>query len=92
MLSVGSTTGEAADVINRNGFGLVSNDVEEIAGQLRKWLDQKGSGMVSGTDKTLIQPYSRIEQFEKLKSFLTETLKKQGSESGFPGRRQENLS
>lgn len=41
MLAIGSETGEAADIIRRGNFGLVTNDPDKIVQNLKHWIDQK---------------------------------------------------
>jgi len=70
ILSVGLETGEAARLIEDNGFGVVSKDPERIAGQLREWLAQHRAGGVPGLDRERAALFSRDRQFEKLERFL----------------------
>lgn len=73
ILSVGSETGEAADIIRDNGFGLVSNKPEVIAQTLRAWLTQKNGGLIPPPSGD-IAAFARPRQFEKLDAFLARLL------------------
>lgn len=70
ILSVGSTTGEAADIIRENGFGVVSREPDEIATALNRWLDEKRSGGIPGLDDTRRANFDRNVQFANLLEFL----------------------
>lgn len=70
ILSIGGTEGEAADIIRDNGFGLVSNDVDEIVGYLKKSLTDKTNIPNPNRDK-----FMRSAQFEKIANFMTRLVK-----------------
>jgi glycosyltransferase involved in cell wall biosynthesis len=70
ILSVGLETGEAARLIEDNGFGLVSKDPDRIAAQLRLWLAQRRAGGVAALDPARASRFSRDRQFEALEGFL----------------------
>ena len=70
ILSVGSTTGEAADIIRDNNFGLVSNNVEEIKNYLEQRLEEKENGIDLNPVNPNKEKYSRAIQFEKIETFL----------------------
>ena len=70
ILSVGSTTGEAADIIRDNGFGVVSREPGEIAAALGHWLDEKRSGGIPGLDEARRVKFDRNVQFDTLLQFL----------------------
>lgn len=73
ILSIGSETGEAAEIVRSGGFGLVSNDPEVLAEQLRVWIAQKQATPrlpdVRSPQKHL---YTRGGQFDLLDRFLSE--------------------
>ncbi|MEZ5758141.1 MAG: glycosyltransferase [Emcibacteraceae bacterium] len=68
ILSIGGTEGEAADIIRDNNFGLVSNDVDEIAGYLKTQLQSKKSSKESCNPNQ--KKFERSAQFEKLEKFM----------------------
>ena len=73
ILSVGSTTGEAADIIRNNNFGLVSNDADEIAVYLEKQLSNKENHTSTKTIPVEDQiKFARSIQFEKIEQMLDE--------------------
>ena len=79
ILSVGSVTGEAADIIRDNDFGVVSNDSNEIANYLEDCL-KKMTENASRIRKTPNRDnYARSIQFEKIENFLIELAGKNDS-------------
>jgi glycosyltransferase involved in cell wall biosynthesis len=70
ILSVGLETGEAADIITENGFGIVTKDPEAIARHLRRRLAEKRAGGVPANDAMARTQFSRDGQFAKLETFL----------------------
>ena len=70
ILSLGSTTGEAADIVRDNDFGLVSNDVDEIAAYLLKLLENKKQNKQEMSPNPNREKFTRAKQFEKLVSFM----------------------
>ncbi|MGD8326240.1 MAG: glycosyltransferase [Sphingomonadales bacterium] len=68
ILALGSTTGEAVDIIRSENLGLVSNDAKEIAAQLKKWYDEKtvAGGQVLAPQVDEPERYSRKRQFQKI--------------------------
>lgn len=72
VLAVGSTTGEAVDIIRSGGFGFVSNDPMEIARQLRAWIElkRKHDGRLPDLDRAATLQYMRDEQFNKIGDLL----------------------
>lgn len=68
ILAIGSTTGEAADIIRRNHFGTVSNSPIEIARQLSAWIDIKTSNGCRLPDlpEGPTASFVRERQFEKV--------------------------
>jgi glycosyltransferase involved in cell wall biosynthesis len=74
ILSLGSITGEAADILRKHGLGLVTNDVDEVAAQLKKWLKLKKQGGVPAPRKSDLEIFSRPHQFRELDKFLKSCL------------------
>lgn len=74
ILALGSTTGEAVDIVRAEKLGLVSNDAQEIAAQLEDWFQQKMSagGQVPGPEVKDPQRYSRARQFTIIRDKLRE--------------------
>ncbi len=70
ILSLGSTTGEAADIIRDNDFGLVSNDAQEVAAYLSDMLDNKNQGKLTAAYSPNREKFTRAKQFEKLVTFM----------------------
>jgi len=81
ILSVGRTEGEAADIIRRNSFGLVSNDPGEIAEFLRRALEI-GAEAACGYDPRKADVFRRERQFETVESFLATAAEKPRERSG----------
>ncbi len=70
ILSLGSTTGEAADIIRDNGFGLVSNYVDEVAAYLDDLLKKKQQVKQQEAPNPNREKFTRAGQFEKLVTFM----------------------
>jgi len=70
ILSLGSTTGEAADIIRDNDFGLVSNNVDEVAAYLSAMLENKKQGKMPTSYNPNREKFTRAKQFEKLVAFM----------------------
>jgi len=72
VLAVGSTTGEAAEIIRGGPFGVVSNSPMEIAQQLRAWIAQKRSagGRLPDLPARPTEAFLRETQFAKLDPLL----------------------
>lgn len=70
ILVLGSTTGEAADIVRDNDFGLVSKDVDEIAEYLSDMLDKKKQGKLTVPENRNRENFTRAGQFEKLVTFM----------------------
>ncbi len=70
ILSLGSTTGEAADIVRDNAFGLVSNDVDEVAAYLSDLLEKKRQGTPEAVENPNRENFTRVRQFEKLVTFM----------------------
>lgn len=75
ILSLGSTTGEAAEIIRQNGLGLVTNDKDQIIRQLEEWLAQKRNGKVPPPPEQDLAVFSRPYQFGELVKFIQANLK-----------------
>lgn len=75
ILSLGSTTGEAAEIIRKNGLGLVTNDKDQIIKQLGEWLAQKRNGRVPAPPEQDLAVFSRPYQFGELMKFIEANLK-----------------
>jgi glycosyltransferase involved in cell wall biosynthesis len=70
ILSVGSTRGEAADIVRAGPFGLVSNQPAEIAAWLRDKLAEKAlHGRLPDLPAAAVAPYDRALQFAKVDAF-----------------------
>ncbi|MEQ9642495.1 MAG: hypothetical protein RIM84_20875 [Alphaproteobacteria bacterium] len=76
ILSIGSTTGEAADVIRDGDFGLVANDTDVIANQLRAWLEQKcaNGGRLPDMPAAPTTAFLRDTQFEQIDALIAQVL------------------
>ncbi len=76
ILSVGSTTGEAADIVRRGAFGCVSNDPMEILKKLQFWIaeKQRRGGRLADLDIGGAMPYHRDVQFEKVLNLIEDTI------------------
>jgi len=70
VLSLGSTTGEAADIIRDNSFGLVSNDVDQVAAWLTKIWQEKKAGKSASPANPNREKFTRARQFAKLVAFM----------------------
>ncbi|MDX5360753.1 MAG: hypothetical protein LPL00_05175 [Alphaproteobacteria bacterium] len=76
ILSIGSTSGEAAEIVRAGPFGLVSNDPDEIAAQLRAWLDQiEAEGRIPDLSADAARPFERAAQFRKIETLLDEVVR-----------------
>lgn len=70
ILSVGSTVGEAADIIRDNDLGVVSNDVDEIAKYLKSCIAAKDKDVNWSAPNVNRERFKRSSQFKKLEKFL----------------------
>jgi glycosyltransferase involved in cell wall biosynthesis len=72
ILAVGSTTGEAAEIIRGGDFGLVSNSPMEIAEQLRSWIVEKhaAGGRLPDLPQESTEAFLRETQFRKIDPLL----------------------
>ena len=70
ILSVGSTRGEAADIVRAGPFGLVSNTPSEVAAWLRERLAEKAAhGRLPDLPAERVAPYDRALQFARVDAF-----------------------
>jgi len=72
ILSIGSTTGEAAEIVRAGNFGIVNNDPLAIARQLRVWVETKrqNNGRLPDLDAGATRAYLRDQQFRKIDGLL----------------------
>lgn len=69
ILSIGSETGEAADIIRNNNLGVVSSDPDVVARALEDWVRARASGPLPAPMEDAAA-FARPRQFEKLEPFL----------------------
>jgi hypothetical protein len=75
ILSVGSLTGEAADIVRNDNFGLVSNDPDEIKAMLIECLKLKEQlGRLPDRIGCTDDRFRRETQFQKLNGLFEEIL------------------
>jgi hypothetical protein len=76
VLSVGSCTGEAADILRSHEFGLVENDPARIADGLRHWLAEKTAhgGKTPDLPAEPTVGYLRETQFEKVDALIRQVV------------------
>lgn len=73
ILSIGSETGEAADIVRTGGFGVVSNDPAVLADQLRVWIARKETHpRLPDVRSPHRHRYTRSGQYDLLDRFLSE--------------------
>lgn len=82
ILSLGSTTGEAADIVRDNGFGLVSNDGDEVSRYLMEMLDKKRHNKPLAPENPNREKFTRAKQFEKIVTFLEKIIADTKSRKG----------
>ena len=70
ILSLGSTTGEAAEIIRNNKFGFVTNDPHEISEYLESLYKMKQKKQLHIKKNPNRELYTRNKQFEKMMSFV----------------------
>lgn len=71
ILSVGLTTGEAADIIREGDLGVISDDADEIAAHLRALIDHKRRhGTVPAPPAQAAANHARERQFRHLEDLL----------------------
>jgi hypothetical protein len=79
ILSIGSLTGESADIIRDNNLGLVSNDPEEIKAMLLDALDIKARlGRLPDHVAMNYDRFCRDIQFQKIDDLIAKTLRPNG--------------
>jgi hypothetical protein len=71
VLSLGYEHGDLAEMIREREAGLVANDPEVIARQLRSWIAQKPTGIAPLAPRAHAG-LTRTEQYFRLERFLTE--------------------
>lgn len=75
ILSIGSETGEAADIVRQGGFGVVSNNPDMLADQLRAWIAEKEAHpRLPDVRSPHKNRYTRGGQFDLLDRFLAESV------------------
>ncbi|HEY4548322.1 MAG TPA: glycosyltransferase [Pedomonas sp.] len=75
ILSIGSETGEAADIVREGGFGVVSNDPDVLAEQLRTWIAAKETNpRLPDVRSPHKNRFTRGGQFDLLDRFLSESV------------------
>jgi hypothetical protein len=74
ILAVGSTTGEAADIVRRGNFGLVSNEPMAIAEQLAAWIaaKQQAGGRLPDMPEAPTRAFLRDAQFRRIDPLLAQ--------------------
>lgn len=75
ILSLGSTTGEAAEIIRNNKFGFVSNNPIEISEYLETLLEMKQNKKLLLTKNPNRELFTRNKQFEKMMLFMEKIYK-----------------
>lgn len=72
ILAVGSTTGEASEIVRTGPFGRVSNTPVEIADQLRAWIREKraAGGRLPDLPSAPTEAYLRDTQFARIDELL----------------------
>lgn len=75
ILVIGSETGEAAEIVRTGSFGVVSNDPDVLAAQLRQWVAQKEiSPRLPDIQSPHKQRFTRSGQFDLLDQFICESV------------------
>lgn len=74
ILAIGSTTGEAAEIVRSGPFGLVSNAPMEIAEQLLAWIGQKraAGGRLPDLPAAPTRRFLREAQFRRIDPLIAE--------------------
>jgi hypothetical protein len=74
ILAVGSTTGEAADIVREGDFGVVSNEPMAIARQLEAWIAAKDAagGRLPDLAEAPTRAYLRDAQFRRIEPLLAQ--------------------
>ncbi|MDA5193586.1 glycosyltransferase [Govanella unica] len=73
ILSIGSETGEAADIIRDNKLGVVSKSPAVVAAALEDWLAERAAGPLPAP-KADAAAFARPRQFDKLEPFLEKVI------------------
>jgi hypothetical protein len=81
ILAVGSTTGEATDIVREGDFGLVSNDPMAIARQLETWIAAKdeAGGRIPDLPEAPTRAYLREAQFRRIEPLLAQVTAGRGA-------------
>ena len=66
VLCLGYEYGSVAQIVGERGAGIVANDPDIIARQLRRWLTEKRTGGVPALPDAAAAGLTRAEQFDKL--------------------------
>lgn len=75
VLAIGDPKTTAGKFIQQLAVGLVSEDTQEIAAQLKIWLDQKSSAQgIPDLPESKRKGFSRDEQFTKIEGFFSSLL------------------
>jgi glycosyltransferase involved in cell wall biosynthesis len=74
ILLLGYEQGDLAAMIRDRAAGVVANDPEVIAGQLKQWIAQKNAG-IAPVDPQARAGLTRAEQYRKFEQFLAEILR-----------------
>jgi hypothetical protein len=77
ILSIGSATGEAADIVRAGPFGVVMTDPDAIARQLVEWLAQKDAhaGRLPDLPVGPTHAYLRETQFQQVDAAIAQILR-----------------
>ena len=71
ILMIGYEHGNLAQMIRERGAGIVANDPQTIAEQLRRWIGQRAAG-IPAVPAAAREGMSRADQYRKLEQFLTQ--------------------
>jgi len=76
ILCIGNTKGVAADLISERSAGVILNDSEKIANQLKQWIQQKkNNGNIPFLPAEVAKGFTRKEQTKRLANFFKSCLK-----------------
>lgn len=73
ILVLGCKDGLAAQLVDERGAGFVADSEENLEKQIRKWLAEHEAGAVKHVPETVVNGFSRTEQFESLTNRLENT-------------------
>ncbi len=76
ILSIGSVTGEAADIIRDNEFGIVSDNPDEVASYLEERIDNMESQRQMVRSNPNRDNFARAIQFEKIEKLMLDLAEK----------------